>query len=364
MGYSAFPFKLELTHIFSMEPFADCRVKGSVWRVVVQISGMGLTAHCCRVGTMLLSSHISLPKQQQCAPPAHRVLTPPLIWSHWQASSQLTAGSECVDVLCVVVHVQRGWQVAGSMHCMAVNGRDLHGVCKPQPCLMYCGCQCCTSWDLYPKPPFYSHGKALQTLLPPPTELRWGKRKFQFLRKCQHTQISHPFLCQPLLTITLWWSLSLLLSLSTWALPFWPHSMEVLWELIWPTLQRVFFQWKGPKGPLQQQQKLSRVLWRGNKHTQGRWSLPWGKTPCSHSCHKKPHWSLKPHSSQVVSSVSNFLGFWPESTGSGLQMCWEFPLAIEVNGSWALNSLFQYKVRAKEEAQDLEEVFNLGLLPI
>ena len=37
---------------------------------------------------------------------------------------------------------------------------------------------------------------------------------------------------------------------------------------------------------------------------------------------------------------------------------------LEVNGSWALNSLFQYKVRAKEEAQDLEEVFNLGLLPI
>lgn len=45
-------------------------------------------------------------------------------------------------------------------------------------------------------------------------------------------------------------------------------------------------------------------------------------------------------------------------------MCWEFPLAIEVNESRALNSLFQYKVRAKEETQDLEEVFNFGLLPI
>lgn len=68
IGYSVFPFKLELSHIFSMELFADCRVKGRVWRVALQ------TAHCC-VGTMLLSSHISLPKQQQRAPPAHRALT-------------------------------------------------------------------------------------------------------------------------------------------------------------------------------------------------------------------------------------------------------------------------------------------------
>lgn len=60
------------------------------------------------------------------------------------------------------VYVQQGWQIAGSKHCMTVNGRDLHSVCKPQPCLKYCRCQSCTSWDLYPKSPFYSHGKALQ----------------------------------------------------------------------------------------------------------------------------------------------------------------------------------------------------------
>lgn len=30
---------------------------------------------------------------------------------------------------------------------------------------------------------------------------------------------------------------------------------------------------------------------------------------CPHCCHKKPRWSLKPHASQVVLSVSDFLGF-------------------------------------------------------
>lgn len=176
------------------------------------------------------------------------------------------------------VYVQQGWQVAGSKHCVTVNGRDLHSVCKPQPCLKYCRCQSCTSWDLYPKSPFYSHGKALQIffLLQSWEDARenfnsWGNAKilkflilFSVPAFVSSQSLNDNFLasCSPFPP-------------KRWLLPLWLHSMEVLWEWTWPTLQRVFFQWEGP---LQQQQKLSRVLWRRNEHTQGRWSLPCRKT--------------------------------------------------------------------------------------
>lgn len=357
IGYSVFPFKLELTHIFSVELFADCRVKGRVWRV--QTSGMDMTAHCCRVGTMLLSSHISLPKQQQCASPAHRALTPLLIWSHWQASSQLTAESECLDILYVVVRAQQGWKVAGSKHCMAVNGRDLHSVCKPQPCLKYCRCQSCTSWALYPKPPFYSHRKALQIflLLQSWEEARenfnsWGNAnilKFLILFSVpafvspQSLYDSFLASCSPFPCFTFLAS---------------QHGSTVGINLTY-TAKSVFSVGRTPataaetvKGAVKEERAHTREV------------ITVLQEDCPHCCHKKPRRSLKPQASQVVLSVSDFLGFWPKSTGSNLQMCWEFLLAIEVDESWALNSLFQYKIRAKEKAQDLEEVFNFGLLPI
>lgn len=126
-----------------------------------------------------------------------------------------------------------------------------------------------------------------------------------------------------------------------------------------PEPDRRFFQWRDVRWL----EKLSSVLWRRQREKRVR-AHAMQVIAALPSSSRKPHRSLKPHTSQVVPSVSNFVGFWPESMGSGLQMCWELTRATEVNGSWALNSLLKYKVRPKEEDQNFKEVFDLVLCTI